>query len=546
MADPTVLIDGIERPGLTLVESVEITKSINDRSRMRCELMERAGIYRPVVGNPIVIAQDGTYRFAGLIEDIEEQAIAGNSSAIGYQLTATDHTRLLDWRLYAGSFENVSFYSIVSTIMNAKFAGDGITLEGVTNPGPTITTRIQDGLRPVTEWFRKLSTETGYLFHIDGNKVLHFGPLATSPPNPAPFSITFGSLNWRELRVKRSIGDYRNVQYVRTEYRVTSSLTANFTGDGSTRDFYQSQAPFANVPSVTVNGTPQTVGRFGIDLSGFDVYYDVEGWGIHRYGSQSAFSNGAAIAVSFAAQFSNTTVAEDSAEIAARAAIQANSGRIEAIHEDRYLDTKEALDSRAEGLLRQYGALSIVLDFETDSRIEPDSDGLEPGQLLDVDLTDGRSDVNDSFLVESVSSRWMATSPDDIWVHRIHATNQEPHGQKSVTPIEKLAEQVRIGPDAASVTTPLGGRVYSAQYTLSSGSPQTVSSPVSTPVENDLFAVELIQDGSGNGTLSFGATFHNVTNFTPDVRANRITSLLFQAHSDGHWYLVSRTAGMED
>jgi hypothetical protein len=129
----------------------------------------------------------------------------------------------------------------------------------------------------------------------------------------------------------------------------------------------------------------------------------------------------------------------------------------------------------------------------------------------------------------------MATSPDDIWVHRIHATNQEPHGQKSVTPIEKLAEQVRIGPDAASVTTPLGGRVYSAQYTLSSGS-----------VENDLFAVELIQDGSGNGTLSFGATFHNVTNFTPDVRANRITSLLFQAHSDGHWYLVSRTAGMED
>ncbi len=465
MPNPTCVIAGVDRSDKTKVNSVSITRTISNRSTLSCGLMERAGVYRPVPGNVIEIEQGSpaVKRFAGYIEDIEEQAVPGNMGAIEYRVTAVDYTRLLDWRVYSGSFENVSFYSIVSTIISAKFTtDDGISLAGVVNPGPTITTRIQDGLRPITEWFRKLATETGYNFRIDEDKVLQFGPLSTSPPNPAPFSLTFGSLNWRDLKIRRRMGDYRNRQYVRTEYTVSGTLTMQFTGDGATRDFFQFDGSFQGAPTATVDtgGGPVavTVGRLGYDALGlFDWYYDVEGWGFHNFAPDPALGVGDILEITYRVRFNNISVAQDSAEITARGAIQGDSGVIEAINEDRYIDTKAALDARAVNLLRQRGSIPIEVEFATDSRVEPLSDGLEPGMLLDVDLTDGPSGVNDSFLVESVESQWIAGAESDIWQHRIGCTNLEPNGatpsarEPVVAVMEKLVEAIRIGPDPETI-----------------------------------------------------------------------------------------------
>lgn len=447
---PKLKIAGTDRSDKTKTNSVRIRRSMNDRSSMTAELTERAGTYRPAIGNVVTVEYLGRKRFAGYIESIREQAVPGNSAGITYAIACTDYTRLLDWRLYAGSFENQSFYDIVYTIWSAKLQSDGVTLGAIPNPGPTITNRIQDGLRPIAEWFRKLSTETGYLFRINEDKELDFGPLATSPANPAPFSLIFGSLNWRDLEVNRTLGDYRNVQWVRTEYTVTADLTITFTGDGSTRDFFQLDGPFSGIPTVTVNGVPKTVGRLGFDLSGYDWYVDYEGWGLHRYPDQSAPAPGDSIVMTYRVRFRNYTVEEDATEIAARAVIQGDSGRIEAISEDRYIDTPAALTSRANALLRQFGQIPITVDVTFDSEIEPDSDYLEPGQMMAIDLTDGRSDVDDDFLVESMESAWRPTSPD-TWEHRVRLTNREPYGQPSGSVIEKLAEAVRIGPDIGTV-----------------------------------------------------------------------------------------------
>lgn len=449
MANPTVTIAGVDRTNKTAVNTVSIRRTMNDRSSMACELIETAGSYRPSVGNQIIVIQDGVRKFAGLIEDIDEQVIPLSGTAITYRLQCTDFTRLLDWRLYSGSFENQSFYSIVSTIINAKFAAaDGVSLSGVDSPGPTIVERLQDGLRPITEWFRKIALATGFTFRIDENKVLRFGAFTT---NPAPFSMTSLSANWRDLHIRRRIGDYRNRQYARTEYRVSSTGTVNFTGDGSTRDFFQTEGPFFGTPEVTLDGNPLTVGRFGFDVTGFDVYYDVEGWGIHWIVPDSPPAGGEAIVLMYDLQFSNLSVTEDAAEIAARAAVQGDSGLIEAVHEDRYIDTKEALDARAENVLEQYGQVPTVIEFETDTHIEPLSATLVPGMRLTINLTNGSSNVNGVFLVESMESRWNVAAPADMWFHRVKCIDQEPYGQKTAAPIEKLAEAVRIGPDAVTI-----------------------------------------------------------------------------------------------
>lgn len=466
MPNPVLYIASVNRSNKTATNSVSIRRSLNQRWSLTAELFERQGVYRPVPGNVIEIGEGSpeVLRFAGYIEDIEEQAVPGNLGAIAYRITAVDYTRLLDWRLYSGSFENVSFYSIVEAIYNAKLSGDGVSLAGVVNPGPTISTRIQDGLRPVTEWFRKLSTETGFQFYIDPYKVLHFGPLATSPPNPAPFGLTFGSLNWRKLKIRRRMGDLRNRQYVRTEYNVTGTLTKQFVGDGVTRDFPQYDGAFDGVPTATVDTgsgpVAVTVKRLGFDpYTPGEWYYDFEGWGFHNLAPDAPLGVGDILEITYRVRFNSTAVLQDSAAIAARAAIQGDSGLIEALHEDRYIDRPASLIARATALLRQYGTIGIEIDTEFDSRIEPLSDELEPGMLMPINLTDGPSDVNDDFTVESIESNWIAGAPEDKWEHRVHLTNVEPWGATSssreptIAVMERIAEAIRIGPDIETVAS---------------------------------------------------------------------------------------------
>lgn len=532
MANPTVTIAGVDRTGRTKVDTVRIRKRLNDRSTMSCLLEETVGVYRPVRGNPIVVAHDGSSRFSGMIEEIVEIAHPG-TEALQYALSCVDHCRICDRKLYAGSFENQSFYSIVLAIWSAKLSEEGVTLGTIENPGITITERMQDGLTPVTTWLNKLSTRTGYLWRIDENKALNFGPLTTSP---APFSITWTSGNWANLQIRRGMGDYRNRQYVRTEYRVTSLITENFVGDGATRDFFQLNYPFASTPTVTLNGAPQTVGRFGIDLTGFDFYYDVEGWGIHRYFSQSAPVVGAAIAVSFTALFSNTTMVHDLAEIAARAAVQGDSGAWEAIHEDRYIDTKEALDARAEGVLRQFGTLPTLIEFETDSENEPDSNDLAPGQRIDIDMTAGPHDVDDTYLIEGVESSLIAAQGDDIWKHRVECTSVEPFGRPTQV-LERLVEATRIGPDPASIVggaSAVPASMTVQQETLTGDLTIDADNP---PVADDGSALLLLivtQDGTGGHLATLGSGFSSGASISVDPDAGQTTLAFFFGRS-GVW-----------
>lgn len=530
MANPTVEIAGVDRTLKTLVDSVSIHRSISNRSTMRCTLIEVEGTYTPQAGEPIVIEQDGDKKFAGLIEDFEQEFIEGVDSSMRYSVSAVDFTRLLDWRCYEGSFENQSFYSIIEAMWAAKLSGDGVTLTGVINPGPTITTRIQDGLRPITEWFRKLATETGYLFYIDADKVLHFGPLQTSPSNPCPFVITWTSRNWRNMKIRRRMGDYRNRQYVRTEYTTTGLLTEQYTGDGSTRDFFINAGggAFNGAPTATVDtgGGPVAVavGRLGFDgpPGPFDWYYDFEGWGFHNFAPDPALGVGDILEISYRVRFNNKTVAEDAAEIAARAAIQGDSGVIEAIHEDRYIDRKASLDARAVALLRQYGSIPIEIDFETSTEIEPLSADVEPGQDLDVDLTGGPSSINDNLLIESVESQWIATGNTDIWQYRISATSQEPSSLRPaqskepvVAVVERIAEAVRIGPDPDTILAESPEAPTTVKWTrtiVDTADPLEVGDDLSNH-----FPVE-VEEGEQVELLRFEATLKDAAPVSPSVQ----------------------------
>lgn len=558
MPNPTVEIAGVDRTNKTKTDSVSIRRSLSDRSSMQISLIERSGVYRPSVFQEIIVEEltvagspgSAVRRFAGYIEEIEERPIPGRVGNIAYSLQCTDYTRLLDWRVYAGSFDiGVAFRDVVTAIFDAKLSNDGLTLGDDIPNGPVLTVRIQDGLRPISEWFRKLATETGYLFRIDENKVLRFGPLATSPPNPAPFSVTFGSLNWRDMSIRRRVGDYRNRQYARTEYTVTGELTKTFTGDGTTADFFQDDGPFHGAPTATLDSVPLSLGRMGFDGDGFDAYYDVEGWGLH-FLTLAPFNNtpppnGDILELTYRVRFQNTSVDEDAAEIAARAADMDNSGVIEAIHEDRYIDSKAGLDGRIAALLRQFGDVPTEVEFETDSSREPDSDDLEPGHSLSINLTDGPSNVNDSFLVESIESRWKASAREDVWIHRIRCTDLEPYGQRNVAPIEKLAEAVRIGPDISTLETESPEPATGAIVQLDITADTTIAAPTGIS-EGGEIEYQLTQTGSplGGWVVSWNAVFKGVNSSTVQ-QGDGLTTIIRFRRIGSSFLMLFNSGGME-
>jgi hypothetical protein len=316
-------------------------------------------------------------------------------------------------------------------------------------------------------------------------------------------------------------------------------LSKTFTGDGSTRDFFQFEGPFIGKPTVTLDAAPQTVGYFGFDLSGFDFYIDKEGWGLHRYPAQSAPANGASIVMLYSVRFQNYTMEEDTAEIAARAAIQNDSGVIEGLSEDRYIDSPAGLTARATGLLRQFGEIPITIDFETNTVIESTSNSLVPGMQMAVNLTDGPSDVNDSFLVETVESQWQAAAPSDIWMHRVKLTTLEPYGMRS-TPLERLAEQVRIGPDIGTIVSESpeapAGTIYIDARTITANT--TIGVPT-TVADGGEIEFQLTQDGTGGWVVSWNAVFKGVGALSAGRTANLLSILRFRRLASNYYRLFA-------
>src|SRR5690606_21763127 len=124
-----------------------------------------------------------------------------------------------------------------------------------------VITRAVFNYNTVNSAFNEISEQTGFSWFIDADKDVHFFSRET---NVAPFAITTTSGNSRNLSVKRSKDRIRNVQYIRGGREASDPRTELFVGDGTRKTFTVS-LPIASVPTVTVDGIPQTVGIRGLE-----------------------------------------------------------------------------------------------------------------------------------------------------------------------------------------------------------------------------------------------------------------------------------------
>lgn len=471
-------IAGADRTDYLKLNTGRVSGDINRRWTFSGQLEEQRRGYRPARGAVLKLS-DGespeTVWFEGHIRRIVERHHPG-TTALQYDIEAGDYNWICARRTVTAEYQGQTLYAIVSHINTNFLSGEGITLAGVANPGPTINEKLTFRYESAASVFNRLSTITGYLWAVGFDRDLAFDQFASTP---APISLTDTSENWRNLEVEVSDEDYRNRQHERTEVTVASTA-GSFSSAYPTEDPITALAGQTSFPTagqvmemrrITVDDVDKTF--IGVDptestpASGYDFYYFIGGigffaldWGpaaggeIVRYDYYGDWSPYAAANTAInggdASAGVRVITVNDADEQTARAAAEGGSGIWEAVEEQRNISSADTLRAIGEGRLRQYGAEARRLRFETDEA------GLLPGQRIDIDID--LHSIDAEYLIERVDFDWVAARTDFLRT-RCTCTSLEPFG-KSIGFIEKLVETARIGPGGggggSSAVTPGG------------------------------------------------------------------------------------------
>lgn len=240
-----------------------------------------------------------------------------------------------------------------------------------------------------------------YWWQIDEYRQLWFQAYAAIV---APWSLTADGNNVvtdarrGTVKVKRGKPKYRNRQYMRGATGTTDQQTESRVGDGTTTAFTMSY-PLAKVPTITKNGSAQTVGIKGLD-TGKDWYWSAGDPVIAQDTSGTVLAGEPSpdtLQVVYFGQFPLLIISEDTAEIIAQQTLEGGgtTGKVEDITEDTSLTTSAAAFAEAAALLAKYGQKAKTLTFQTKRS------GLVQGQLLTVTIPQ-HGFSSETFLISSV------------------------------------------------------------------------------------------------------------------------------------------------
>lgn len=376
----TVSIGGVNRPYL-VPGSASIQWAKRGRSTARFKLRDVAGEYRPTIGSPVVLT-DGTTTFRGLVTGFTEMRDEGILRSTSFDVHCRDYGAILDRRFVARRYPALTLASTIYADLVATYlSGEGFNADGMEG-----FAQIPDDLvfdyRPLAECLSQITDLTGEDWWIGGSdgKHLYATSLVTAPE--APFAIAEGSLNWRDLSTEYDSRAYRNRQHVRTAVSLGSgAVTETFTGNGS-QWFFATQFVLNEAPTVTVGGVAQAVYRYGVDPYPAAGWFWIPGGSGVQQGTQTAPGVGVAIVVAYPSggYTSNVITRDNSAEQAARAAIEGGSGIWESVEDARNVDNLTIAETLGDGLLDRYGEFPQTINYETDHP------GLEIGMAQEATL----------------------------------------------------------------------------------------------------------------------------------------------------------------
>lgn len=374
--------------------TVSIYDNLDARSMLSFQLrVPVASSYRPVQGQVVYLANASSTMFGGTVENFTE-TVFPFSSYNQYNVNCVDFTQMVGKRLVAASFTSSGYDADIITYINTNFFdGEGITTTDYNSTGVTIP-EINFNYKSGNEAINDICKRTGRSWFIDPQRRLHY---FARDENPAPIEINSTSDNWRTITIRRARDNYRNRQYITDIYDQIVSYPEGFAGDGQTRTFALTY-PVYSVPTITLNGTTQSVGILNVDPSSqYQYYWNKKSNLITQQSTDVAVASTDTLLVTYYGLYPIVVKVDDEDEITARAGVENNSGIYERVESRSEIYTATGGESEGSGLLAKYGEFPETITFETDI------DGLASGQLIKITLPD--NNLNDWYLITAVSGK---------------------------------------------------------------------------------------------------------------------------------------------
>lgn len=453
-----ILISGLEVTSIVNLDSINLNISVNNARELSFTIIDsgQMGMVNPFPGNSgvgnhhylgesVVLLWNGTRIFSGTINNIEEQITPKGDFPFILNIECLDDSKVFDRILVNATYTNKDIEEILTDIIyNKEIIVDHTLRVGSTiNELEGIATvdipyfaidEITFEYKTITQCLDELCDKSGLHWRIDPYKFLRVFSTYTEI---SPINIgDGGQRNYRNLKCKRSLDRYRNVQWVKAGRDAGSPQVESFVGNGTKRTFILTSkiGSFSNLV-IKRNSVVQTVGRSG--YADEEIRYDNGipiGWPIVEFDQwfvdldkdtvvqnptidetyNPKLTSGDTLEVTYKPYYDVIVSIRNEASIKNMMQLYTpGCGVYETIIDDSELNSEALAIEEAQNLLAQYGTESINIDFEIDQF------GILPGQKIFIYII--KLNIIGQFYVTDVS---ISFPRNDYPRCKITATNQ--------------------------------------------------------------------------------------------------------------------------
>lgn len=367
-------------------DGVSISDEQNSTRDSLSFTVEKApGGFTPLLNAEIIVTLDGTRIFGGTILSFETSVEA--PPTVNYEVECVDFTHQLDRRLISERFIGETAEDIIAFLKDAY--APTFTVNNV--DASQEIARISFNRLAFSACLDKLAKLNNSVWYVDYNKDIHF---FAKNNEPAPFNLTDTSSNYitSSLRVRSDLSQLRNIIEVVGGKAPIAARSTLHAGDGETTEF-PTNFEFSELPTVTVNGDPQSVGVEYLDTAGFDCYWS----------QQQKYVRFDETNIPPAPTTGTTNVVLTGTPLVPLVAVVPDTDSIETYGEFEFAVREEALSSEEETISRGLAELEAYADKLNEASFDTYTPGLRSGQLLNITST--LHDVSSDYVIRSVQFR---------------------------------------------------------------------------------------------------------------------------------------------
>lgn len=376
----TININSIDRTDDILWESFSLRDNIEDKVNSCRFTIRKPDSNVPEVGQSVSVYDDDDKIFAGEILTINRK-IDGQMFE-SFECDAVDYTHDLDSLIIVEKYEEETVNDIIGDLIdtyhsdyNTDNVDCSIEIDTIAFNNVSVLGAIQ-----------KLAEVTNYRWYVDYNKSIHFYAKGSET---APFDLTDtnGKYIYKSLEITDDLSQLRNTIKIRGGEMEGDDRTEYFDGDG-TKNIFGLNNKFSSAPTVSVGGTPVTVGiDYLDDESDYDCFWNFNEKYVRFKDSEIPGSGSNNIAVEGSPLIPIVVRKYDSVSIN-------EYGTHEFYIRDNTIKSREEALQYANAQLEAYKNSIIEGSFNTYES------GLESGQIINIQSD--KRDIDEDFIIQSV------------------------------------------------------------------------------------------------------------------------------------------------